>query len=164
MTGGEDDPLGTGRRDIDETTDNREARFNRTNRSGEAGGLPAISRGSNRDFRSLSADFRVDILDHGDEVIVVAELPGAEEGTIEIRLLNPQTLRITARRTGPVEEGPGGYYIHERGNGTLSRLIRLPASVTGEGAGTRFKNGVLEVRLKKMRTRSGPGGKEITIE
>ncbi|KUK60735.1 MAG: Heat shock protein Hsp20 [Methanoculleus marisnigri] len=163
MTGREDDPAEPGRRTIDETADNRESRSGKTTRGGESGGLPAVSRGGSRDFPGLSADFRVDILDHGDEVIVVAELPGAEGDAINITLLNPQTMRITARRAGPIEEGPGAYYIHERGDGTLSRLIRLPASVTGEGAKTRFKNGVLEVRLKKMRTRSGPGGKEIPI-
>ncbi len=163
MTGREDEPLGPGRRDIDETADNRESRFNKTTRSGETGRSPPVSRGSSHDFPGLSTDFRVDILDHEEEVIVVAELPGAEEDAIGIILINPQTLRITARRAGPVQEGPGAYSIHERGNGILSRLIRLPASVTGEGAGTRFKNGVLEVRLKKMRTRSGPGGKEIPI-
>lgn len=161
MTGRDDDPFGPWRRESDETAEHQEYRSGRTARSGEGGGLPPVSRGGSQDFPDLSADFRVDILDHGDEVIVVAELPGAEEGAIRINLLNPQNLRITARRALPVEEE---YYIHERGNGILSRLIRLPASVTGEGAGTRFKNGVLEVRLKKMRTRAGPGGKKIPIE
>lgn len=151
MTGREDEPLGPGRREIDETAENREAGSDRTTPGG-----------GSRDFPDLSTDFRVDILDHDDEVIVVADLPGAEEDAIRINLLNPQTLRVTAKRAGPFEEGRG-YSIHERGNGILSRLIRLPASVTGEGARTRLKNGVLEVRLKKMRTGSGPGGKEISI-
>ncbi len=163
MTGSEDDSHGSGRRDVDEGADNRESGFERTTRNRDPGRLPAVSRGGSRDFPGLSADFRVDILDHGDEVIVVAELPGAEEGAIRISLLNPQTLRITARRAGPVEERPGAYYIHERGNAILSRLIRLPASVRVEGAGTSFKNGVLELRLKKVQTQSGPGGKEIPI-
>lgn len=144
MSRREDNPFGSKRRDIES---------------------PPVSRWSGRDFRGLSADFRVDILDHDDEVIVVAELPGAEENAIRVNLLNPQTLRITARRAGPSEEeSGGGYSILERGNGILSRLIRLPASVTEEGAGTGFKNGVLEVRLRKMRGQSEPGGKEIPIE
>lgn len=93
---------------------------------------------------------------------MVAELPGAEEDTINIRLLNPHTLRITARRVGPVG---AKYYIQERNDGTLSRLIRLPASVTGEASRTSFKNGVLEVRLKKIAVSGqGPGGREIPIE
>lgn len=161
MTGREGDPFGPARRRPDEMADELESWFNEIVRDAETGRLPAISRGSSRDFPGLSADFRVDILDHGDEVIVVAELPGAEEETITIRLLNPQTLRITARQTEPVGEG---YYIRERGNGTLSRLIRLPASVTEGGAKTSFKNGVLEVRLKKMKPGPEPGGKEIPIE
>lgn len=152
MTGSEDERFGTGRRGIDETAENREGR----------GGRTAQDSGS-RDSLSFSTDFRVDILDHDDEVIVVAELPGAEEDGIRISLLNPHTLRITARRAGPVEERPRTYYIHERGNAILSRLIRLPASVMGEGAATSFKNGVLELRLKKVQIGPGRGGKEIPI-
>ncbi|MFA5614609.1 MAG: Hsp20/alpha crystallin family protein [Methanoculleus sp.] len=124
--------------------------------------LPPAPRRSDRDFRGHSTDFRVDILDHGDQVIVVAELPGADESAINIRLLNPQTLRITAKRAGPVAEG---YYVQERGGSTLSRLIRLPASVTGEAAKTGYRNGVLEVRLTKVPiNHPDPGGKEIPIE
>lgn len=121
-----------------------------------------IPRGESRDFPGISGDFRIDILDHEDEVIVVAELPGAEEDAIKIRLLDPQTLRITARRTESVGEG---YYIRERGGSTLSRLIRLPASVTREGAKTSFRNGVIEMRLTKMLIDDrGSGGREIPIE
>lgn len=156
MTGKKDNP-GPARRRPDETENDQGFQPDRANR------LPPISRGEGFDFRGLSADFRVDILDRVDEVIVVAELPGAEKDEIRINLLNPQILRITARRAGTVEEEPGKYYVHERGDGTLSRMIRLPASVVEEGAGTGFKNGVLEIRLKKMRRLSGPGGKKIPI-
>lgn len=144
------------RRRTDETVDNQGHHPDRT------GDPPPITRGGGLDFRGLSADFRVDILDHVDEVIVVAELPGAEEETISIRLLSPQTLRITARRAGPGRES---YHIQERGAGILSRLIRLPASVTSDSSKTSFKNGVLEVRLKKTTPSDlKSGGKEIPIE
>jgi HSP20 family protein len=145
MTGREDDPSGAGRRqDGEQRANNREGAVR-----------------SSRDFFGLSTEFRVDILEHGDEVIVVAELPGVEPGDTRINLLNPQTLRITARRAGPVEEE---YYIHERGDGTLSRTVYLPASVVGGGARTGFRNGVLEVRLKKMGRASEPSGRMIPIE
>lgn len=148
MTGREDEPSGRGSVNGQNTSDT------------PGGRLPPISRGSSRDFPGLSADFRVDILDHEKEVIVVAELPGAEKDAIVIRLLNPQTLRVTARRAAPAMED---YSIHERGDGTLSRLVRLPASVVGEGAVTGFKNGILEVRLKKMGARPESGGREVPI-
>ena len=97
MTRREDDPFGPERRGFEEAKDDIESRFDEFFRNVETGRLPPLSRRSSRDFRGLSADFRVDILDHDDEVIVVAELPGAEEDAIRIRLLNAQTLRITAR-------------------------------------------------------------------
>ncbi|WP_332448877.1 Hsp20/alpha crystallin family protein [Methanoculleus sp.] len=157
MTGREDELRDPGRPGSDEKVNDRETPDTQTGR------LSPISRGDSRDFPDSSTDFRVDILDHDDEVIVVADLPGVEEDAIRINLLNPQTLRVTARRAGLIEEGRG-YATQERGNGVLSRLIRLPASVTGEGARTRLKNGVLEMHLKKMRAGSGPGGKEVSIE
>lgn len=155
LTGKEEGP-DPARRHSDEGADDPGFQSDRTDRP------TPISRGGSLDFRGLSAGFRVDILDRADEVVVVAELPGAEEGTINIRLLNPHTLRITARRVGPAG---AKYYIQERNDGTLSRLIQLPASVTGEASRTNFKNGVLEVRLKKIAVSGqGPGGREIPIE
>lgn len=154
MTGRDDKPPGTGRRERDETTQDRNPELNNIARSREDDELPVTSRGNSRDFSGHSAGFRADILNHGDQVIVVAELPGIDEETIAIRLLNPQTLRITAKRATPTDE---------RGNSTLSRLIRLPASVIAEGAVTGYRNGVLEVRLKKVEGGSGSGGKEIPI-
>lgn len=145
MTGREDDPSGAGRRQDGEQRAN----------------IPEGAGRSSRDFPGQSTEFRIDILDHSNEVIVVAELPGVEPGDIRINLLNPQTLRITAKRAGPAEED---YYIHERGDGTLSRTVYLPASVVGEGARTGFKNGVLEVRLKKMGRATEPNGRMIPIE
>ena len=165
MTGREDDLSGPGRRqEGDQGTSNQDSGSDRTHGGGKKGGLPPVSRAGSRDFPGLTADFRVDILEHGDKVIVVAELPGADKNEIQINLPTPQTLRITARRPGPVEEKPGTYYIHERGDGTLSRMIRLPASVVEDGAETGFKNGVLELCLKKMGKPGGPGGKKIPIE
>lgn len=158
MTGRESNPPDSRRGNTDEGTNNREARDPRGREA------PAVSHESIRDFRGHPTDFLVDILDQESEVIIVAELPGADVETIKLNLLNPQTLRITARRAEPVEEGSGGYYIRERGNGIMSRLIRLPASVTDESARTSFKNGVLEVRLQKMRGAPERGGKRITIE
>jgi len=157
VTGREDDISGPERRGTDERANDRETR------NAPTGRMPPVSQGGSRDFPGPAVDFRVDILDHENEVIVVAELPGAEKDAIAISLLNPQTLRITARRAGPAEEEPGGYSIRERGNGILSRLIRLPASAISKGAETSFRNGVLEVRLRKMKIRPGTGGKEIPI-
>ncbi|WP_214020676.1 Hsp20/alpha crystallin family protein [Methanoculleus sp.] len=102
----------------------------------------------------------VDVLEHDTDVVVVADLPGVERQGISVRLLDPRTLRITARREEAKEEREAGYHMRERRIGAISRTVSLPTDVRDEGATATFKNGVLEVRLKKVvETR----GKEISV-
>ncbi|WP_214084003.1 Hsp20 family protein [Methanoculleus sp.] len=102
----------------------------------------------------------VDVLEHDTDVVVVADLPGVERQGISVRLLDPRTLRITARREEAKEEREAGYHMRERRIGAISRTVSLPTDVRDEGATATFKNGVLEVRLQKVvETR----GKEISV-
>ncbi|MGC9435475.1 MAG: Hsp20/alpha crystallin family protein [Methanomicrobiales archaeon] len=110
---------------------------------------------------ALRGDFRVDVREHEDEVMVVADMPGVERDDISIRLLEPSLLEISSERTGGTEEEAEGYVMRERMYGTLSRSVALPADVSEEGASASFKNGVLEVRLKKIPSKRG---KEIPIQ
>lgn len=102
----------------------------------------------------------IDVLEHDTAVVVIADLPGVEREGISIRLLDPRTLRITARREEVREEQEMGYHVRERRFGAISRTVTLPADVRGEEAIATFKNGVLEVQLKKV---AAAHGKEITI-
>ncbi|WP_067072185.1 Hsp20/alpha crystallin family protein [Methanoculleus horonobensis] len=102
----------------------------------------------------------VDVVEHEDDVVVVADLPGVEREGISVRLLDARTLRVTARREEAKEERQAGYHVRERRFGAISRTVSLPTEVRDEGATATFKNGVLEVRLKKVpETR----GKEISL-
>jgi HSP20 family protein len=92
---------------------------------------------------------RLDIYTHEDEVIVVADLPGAAKENVSLRLINPKLLEITAAQKEEREGGEEGYVMRERYYGTMKRVVSLPAAVKEEGASATFKNGVLEVRLKK---------------
>ena len=98
---------------------------------------------------ALRGDLRVDVREHDDEVVVVADLPGVEKDDVSLQLMDPRTLQISCERRGELEEKAEGYYMRERGFGSLDRLIRLPVDVTESGGSASFKNGVLEVRLKK---------------
>lgn len=100
-------------------------------------------------------DFRVDVRDHEDEVIVVADLPGVEKENVAVRLIDPQHLEITSRRTGETEEESRDFFMRERIYGLMSRTVLLPAEVADESSAATFKNGVLEVRLKKAPTETG---------
>ncbi|MBS1194781.1 MAG: molecular chaperone (small heat shock protein) [Methanomicrobia archaeon] len=107
-----------------------------------------------REFRgrlipAIRGDLRVDVREHDDEVVLVADLPGVEKDDVSIQLMDPRTIQISSERRLEEEEKAEGYYMRERRFGSMDRLIRLPASVTDKGGSASFKNGVLEVHLMK---------------
>ena len=107
-------------------------------------------------------DFRVDVTEQGDEVIVTADrMYGVSKKDISLSLINPQSLEISCERKEEKKEEREGYYRRERSFGSMTRFIPLPKAVTEEGSTVRFRNGVLEVRLRKSSEK--PKGR-ITIE
>ena len=104
---------------------------------------------SDRMLPAIRGEFRVDVREHGDEVIVVADLPGVEKEAVMLNLMNPRALEISCSRDREQEEKSEGYYVRERVYGSLRRIVALPADVTDNDAKASFKNGVLEVTLKK---------------
>jgi HSP20 family protein len=75
--------------------------------------LPAAGN-TDRMLPALRSEFRVEVREHDDEVIVVADLPGIEKDDMSLQLLNPRTLEISCERKGEKEEKLKGYYVHER--------------------------------------------------
>lgn len=128
-----------------EMEDRFQRMFQRTN-------LPMPSEVGSRVLPAIRGEFRVDVREHEDEVIVVADLPGIEKEGVQIRLVDPNLLLIKTERRAETEETgeKEGYYMRERVYGTMSRTVTLPVDVTEEGATASFKNGVLEVHLKKL--------------
>jgi HSP20 family protein len=94
--------------------------------------------------------FTVDVKQHEDEVIVVADLPGATKEDITITLIDPRTLNVSFKRVEEKEEREGEYYLQERIRGEMERTITLPADVTTDESRATFNNGILELRLKKL--------------
>ena len=110
---------------------------------------------------AIRGEFRVDVKAHDDEVVVAADLPGVEKEDVSLSLLDPRTLRIAFTREKETKEEAEGYFVRERTYGSMDRVVKLPEDVTEEGAAATFKNGVLEVRLKKLAAETG---KKIAIE
>jgi HSP20 family protein len=104
---------------------------------------------------TFRADFRVDIREHDDEVILAADLPGVVKEDVHIDLVDPNFLQISVERRGETEETEEGYYMRERMYGSMSRTVALPSDVTEEGSTATFKNGVLEVHLRKVPIEKG---------
>ncbi|MDD4136882.1 MAG: Hsp20/alpha crystallin family protein [Methanoregula sp.] len=121
-------------------------------RQASAGGrfLPAGGM-RNRMLPALREEFRVDVREHEGEVIVVADLPGVDKETVSLQLQNPRALAISCERTEDKEEKSEGFYMRERISGSMSRVVALPSDVTEDEAKASFRNGVLEVTLKKTK-------------
>lgn len=100
-------------------------------------------------------EMRVDVCDHEGEVMVVADLPGVEKDNISLQLINPRLLEISAVQAQAKETEEAGYFMRERYYGTVRRAVALPVEVKEEDARATFKNGVLEVHLKKTEEEKG---------
>jgi len=89
----------------------------------------------------------VDIVETDNEVHVVAELPGVEKEDIKLHGTE-DTLTISV-------DTPQRKYYKE---------VTLPAKVNVKEAKTQYKNGVLEVKLPKIKEEKKPEGEPIKIE
>lgn len=86
----------------------------------------------------------VDVIEKGDEIRVIAEVPGVDKNNIKVKV-NGNTLIVTA------QEGDRKYY----------KEVELPAKVDENSAKANYRNGVLEVIFKKKESVSG---KEIKVD
>ena len=112
--------------------------------------LPAAREGTAKMLPAQHANFRVDVTDHDDEVIVIADLiPGLSKKNINLSLVNPLTLEISCERKEEKKEEEEGLYLRERSSGSLTRFVPIPRAVTEDGSTASFRNGVLEVHLRK---------------
>jgi HSP20 family protein len=103
---------------------------------------------------ALRGMFRIDVREINDEVIVIADLPGIEREKVSLRLVNPRVLEISCQMESECEDSTKRYYVRERRYGNTERIVNLPADVTVDGAAATFKNGVLDIRMKKTHMQS----------
>jgi HSP20 family molecular chaperone IbpA len=91
---------------------------------------------------------RVDIIDLGDALQVVADMPGVRKEDIEINL-KLERVEISAESSTETERKDEDYTYRERGYASYRRVLDLPADVLPDKAEASFNNGVLEVTLPK---------------
>lgn len=90
----------------------------------------------------------VDVSEDDHALIVRASLPGYKKEEIDIEV-NDGVLAIKGEHTEETEEKTERYHRRERRFGSVSRLISLPDSVTGDEVKAELKDGVLTLRLAK---------------
>jgi HSP20 family protein len=123
------------------------------------GTVPGFGAGgvSDRFLPEVFGGFRVDVSEDQDEMLVVADLPGAGQGDTTICLLSPTNLWITSTRRSEQADSreEGKARRRERATGRMHRVVALPHAATAEGGRGTFSNGVLEIRLKRAGTERG---------
>jgi len=86
----------------------------------------------------------VEVSERDDELLIVAEVPGVEKERIEIEATE-DSLRISASNHGRKYQGE----------------VSLPAKVDPKSGKAVYRNGLLEIRLKKL---EGRKGERISVE
>jgi HSP20 family protein len=93
--------------------------------------------------------FRLDVIDHDNELVVRGELPGVEKDDIDVTIMGDR-LMIEAERVFEEEDRKDAYYRHEVGFGKFMRTVALPVKVDAEKIHAELKDGILEVMLPKL--------------
>ncbi len=91
----------------------------------------------------------IDLLDRGDDYLVVADLPGFEKDEIDLRL-RENVLFIHAEHEELEVEEDDSYLRNERENRSVIGSVRLPEEVDEDQVSSRYHNGVLSVTLPKV--------------
>ncbi len=101
-------------------------------------------------FRTSGGDWSpaVDILENNEEIIIVAEIPGVSEDSMDIQVAEG-VLTMKGEKNFPVDKQSDNYYRLERSYGRFSRSFAIPAAVDQTNVKASLKDGVLKITLKK---------------
>ncbi|MUN29211.1 archaeal heat shock protein Hsp20 [Sulfuracidifex metallicus] len=89
----------------------------------------------------------VDVLEKGDDIKVVAEVPGISKDDVKLKIVGQKLVLFTS------DSAPKKYYAE----------VELPSEVDENSAKASYKNGIVEITLKKKNPKAMEG-KEIKIE
>ncbi|MEM0351004.1 MAG: Hsp20/alpha crystallin family protein [Archaeoglobaceae archaeon] len=99
-------------------------------------------------FREFRESVAVDVIDEGDKIKVLADLPGFKKEEIEV-FFEGNDLVIKAESKEESEEKGRDFIRRERRYGRVYRKIALPEGLKLEGAKASYRNGVLEIEIPK---------------
>jgi len=92
----------------------------------------------------------VDVYETDSEVVLKAELPGVKKEDIEVTI-KENSVHLKAERKEEKEEKTENVHRIERFYGRIERIVPLPAEVKPEEAKAEYRDGVLEIRIPKVK-------------
>ena len=99
-------------------------------------------------FRQTGQYPAIDLADSGDELVLVAELPGVKKEDLKIGLENG-LLTISGERKDPGLPENSRWLRNEVVSGEFTRVIELPHFVDADKVSAELSNGILKVSLPK---------------
>jgi HSP20 family protein len=90
----------------------------------------------------------VDVWETENELVYAFDLPGIPEDKISVEF-DEGALMVTAEREREQQVENDRFYRYERRYGTFTRTVGLPQGATEEHVVADYKNGVLEIRVRK---------------
>jgi HSP20 family protein len=90
----------------------------------------------------------VDVWETENELVYAFDLPGIQEDKISVEF-EDGALTVTAEREREEKVENDRFYRYERRYGTFSRSLGLPQGVSEQDVSAEYKNGVLEVHVRK---------------
>ena len=102
----------------------------------------------------------VDLVDTGDELVAIADLPERDADELSVSLADERTLEIAAGKR--MSAASGRRVISELARGPVERSVTLPAAVEPAETTASYDGGVLRVTLTKHV--GDDDGTEIAVE
>ena len=97
-----------------------------------------------------SWDPNVDVLDDGEAIKILVELPGVEAGDVRVSIRG-RVAMIRGTKKGRIRAREGmRFFCMERYFGAFVKSVALPRPVNSHLAKTRLKNGLLEILLPRV--------------
>lgn len=94
----------------------------------------------------------IDVLPDGDNIIVVASMPGIDPENISVTV-EDGVLTIKGATSREAEQKDERYYLRERRTGAFHRSVRLPETVDIDKADSTYQNGVLSISFPKRESK-----------
>lgn len=103
-----------------------------------------------RDRALAPGQLPVDVFETEDEFIVRAEMPGIDPSDVLINVMD-NTLTIKAEAKREHESMDSHCLRRERRRGSFIRSLALPSAVKGDQVKASYKDGILEIRVPKIK-------------
>ena len=105
----------------------------------------------------------VDIAESKKAYRISVEVPGIDPEQIDLQV-EGGTLVLSGEKRQESEDEDEGFHRIERSYGQFRRVLTLPEDADAEGIKADFKNGVLKIKVPRVKQAEKPGAKKVRIE